>query len=379
MESAPFAYYHVRRGLSPQVSHPQPSAQVQIAFLGGSISVGVAADPVDVNSWRSLVGGFFTSTFPDVRFNLVNAGVGGTNSTYGAFRLRDHVLSQGLPDLMFVEFAVNDDDDNEASVRAMEGIVRHVLAVNPKASLCFVYFASAAHVQAYGQGRTPGPIASHEVVAAYYGIASIDICHYIADQVAAGRFRWDDLYVDSVHPNNRGHAVYASIVQNALRTMLVRSDPGSRRGWSNLPALTPSHYGAGQLVGPDRGVTDRGGWNLIESLTISPLTNCRGPLRVMQADTGGQTLTMSFYGTACGAVFLVGPDFGMIEYAIDDGNWVTYDPYDEYVKRFHRPKPVMFGHRLAPGKHTLLIRIARARHPESTGQAVRIVQWMLNE
>ena len=53
----------------------------------------------------------------------------------GAFRLKEDVLSHGVPDLFIVEAVVNDDQNGhftqEHSIRGMEGTVRHVLARNP--------------------------------------------------------------------------------------------------------------------------------------------------------------------------------------------------------------------------------------------------------
>ncbi|MBB3131029.1 lysophospholipase L1-like esterase [Paenibacillus rhizosphaerae] len=58
------------------------------------------------------------------RVTCINAGVGGTDSTFGAHRLQEHVLEHGPVDLLFVEFSVNDGTDRSESIRGMEGIVR---------------------------------------------------------------------------------------------------------------------------------------------------------------------------------------------------------------------------------------------------------------
>ncbi|MDI4646439.1 hypothetical protein [Cohnella hashimotonis] len=50
------------------------------------------------------------------RVSIFNAGVGGTDSSFGAARLREHVGSLGPIDLLFVEFAVNDGEDRAESL-----------------------------------------------------------------------------------------------------------------------------------------------------------------------------------------------------------------------------------------------------------------------
>ena len=75
------------------------SRPIKVAFLGGSVT----RRP---NCWRSQIMDLFRSTFPDVQWTEQNAAIGGTNSTFGAFRLDRHVLHRE-PDLLFVEFALN--------------------------------------------------------------------------------------------------------------------------------------------------------------------------------------------------------------------------------------------------------------------------------
>lgn len=45
--------------------------------------------------------------YPSVKFQEVNAGIGGTGSDLGAFRMDRHVIVHE-PDLVFIEFAQND-------------------------------------------------------------------------------------------------------------------------------------------------------------------------------------------------------------------------------------------------------------------------------
>ncbi|MEM7396427.1 MAG: SGNH/GDSL hydrolase family protein, partial [Verrucomicrobiota bacterium] len=102
-----------------------------VAFLGGSIT--------QMNGYRPMVMEYLRKKFPHTDFTFTDAGLSSTCSTSGAFRFRDHVLAKGNVDLLFVEFAVNDDQDarhNEREcIRGMEGVVRQLRLANPEADV----------------------------------------------------------------------------------------------------------------------------------------------------------------------------------------------------------------------------------------------------
>ena len=103
--------------------------------------------------------------FKDTEFREVNAAIGGTGSLLGAFRLEKHVLRHD-PDLLFVEFAVNDSGTPDDSVLAtMEGIVRQCWDREKKPDIVFVYTTA---------GNLDVPTNRHEAVAEAYGIPTVD-------------------------------------------------------------------------------------------------------------------------------------------------------------------------------------------------------------
>jgi hypothetical protein len=74
-------------------------AELKIGYLGGSITA--------QNGWRVQTLAHFKKANPHAAFTEINAAIGGTGSDLGVFRVQQDVLSKG-PDLLFVEFAVND-------------------------------------------------------------------------------------------------------------------------------------------------------------------------------------------------------------------------------------------------------------------------------
>jgi hypothetical protein len=75
-----------------------------VAFLGGSIT--------EMDGYRPLLCSMPEKRFPETDFTFTNAGISSTCSDTGAFRMQRDVLSKGPLDLLFVEFAVNDDQDS---------------------------------------------------------------------------------------------------------------------------------------------------------------------------------------------------------------------------------------------------------------------------
>ena len=97
----------------------------------------------EMNGYRPMLMDFLEKRFPQTEFSFINAGISSTCSTTGAFRLQRDVLSHGPVDLFFLEFAVNDDQDAahsyDACIRGMEGIIRQMRKVNPRADIVYYF------------------------------------------------------------------------------------------------------------------------------------------------------------------------------------------------------------------------------------------------
>ncbi len=85
-----------------------------VVFLGGSITQGARAS-ANSNTWAYKVGEYLKKHFSDKDVKVNNSGVGGTGSMLGIFRLQKDVVAF-QPDLVFVEYAVNDIGENPTTV-----------------------------------------------------------------------------------------------------------------------------------------------------------------------------------------------------------------------------------------------------------------------
>ena len=100
--------------------------EICVAAIGGSITAGGLQTKEPKNRYVARVAAWFTQTFPQAKVKFVNAGIGGTNSLYGAMRVRRDVLSK-QPDLVIVEYAVNDNHPVPMFWSTYEGVLRQIL------------------------------------------------------------------------------------------------------------------------------------------------------------------------------------------------------------------------------------------------------------
>lgn len=124
-----------RSGIGNALWRAKKRKHLTVAYFGGSITEGAGASSGDKTSWRARTTANLKALLPDVVVEEVNAAIGGTGSNLGAFRLERDVLSR-KPDLVFVEFAVNDGGaGEEQTLSAMEGIVRHLRKIDPRCDI----------------------------------------------------------------------------------------------------------------------------------------------------------------------------------------------------------------------------------------------------
>jgi tetratricopeptide (TPR) repeat protein len=357
----------------------------RVAFMGGSIT--------QADGWRQRVYNHLETRFPETRFEYVTAGISSTGSTTGAFRLGTDVLSKGKIDLLFVEFAVNDNQDaalsTTAAIRGMEGIVRQLRRHNPAADMIFTYFPNSSHLKDYESGILPDEIMSHERVAEFYQIPSIHLAREVAEAGRAGTYTFEDY--GGVHPKAYGQKVYAARVGALFeKAWPGGSDKSGESGESTGAVKTTAHpmpkervnalsYVAGRCL--DRSAITMGQW----TLGVPQWTEKPGNLRALFAnremlhcETPGAPLKASFTGTAIGAYVLAGPDAGVLEFSIDGGAFQSVDLYHRHSKGLHYPRTVMFDAELIDGRHEIVLRLAGRSGRNLTGPAARILQLVVN-
>ncbi len=286
---------------------------VRVGFIGGSITRGSGASQphlayVNRTSARlrteiAARGGELASS--------VNAGVGGTGSRYGAFRVGSQILEKNV-DVLVIEFAVNDARDPAAG-DYLEGIIRQVWRERPRTGLVvFCTTTAAMDREHYGEGRLPPGAAAHKKVADHYGIPAVMAGPAVREKLARGEFTTEAFFPDGVHPSNLGHAFYAELLADALISALDTAAPASPPPSLPPPLGSASYEWAG--MAPINPLGDTHGW------TFSPPSYFH-PFGRWISETPGASLRFSARGSQLG---LLGQKFESAEVRIDESPAVSW-------------------------------------------------------
>ncbi len=346
----------------------------RVAFLGGSITWG--------EGWRTSVCEMLRKRFPHTQFDFINAGIPSTDTAFAPFRLERDVFCKGPVDLLFVEFAVNDETNGRTateSIRGMEGIVRKARTINPAIDLVIMYFVDPQKMEVIRKGATPAVIVHHDRVARHYDVPAIDLAREVTERIDAGEFTWGDFR--DLHPSPFGHALYARSIARLFDMSWSTTLPTKQRTAPYpLPApLDPMNYGRASLVDIDRAQLIAGwrrdpAWQPTEGGTRDGFV--RVPMLV--TDRPGAELRLKFQGTAVGILVAAGFDVGILDYRIDDQPARRQDLFTQWSGQLHIPWAYILDADLKDGPHELVLKMTDQKNPQSRGHAARIVKFLVN-
>lgn len=230
-----------RKGLPNFSNKVLYSDSIRIAYLGGSITA--------QRGWRVSSFEYFKAKYPNKNFIQIDASMGGTGSLLGVLRLDEDILKL-KPDLVFVEFAVNDAKMSLNKVTcSMEGIVRKIWKNNPYCDIIFVYTTTDKIIEQFGLEQIPNTIKQMEEIANYYDIPSVYMPFDVINMLKEGsiimkkpksvvaqvsgeglnkclnhnKARNEKVYFsqDGVHPYlDTGHVYYMNVLRDALNNIL---------------------------------------------------------------------------------------------------------------------------------------------------------------
>lgn len=188
---------------------------VTIAYIGGSITQGAGGKPINTMCYAYRSYAAFCEMFSPCggdNVHYVKAGVGGTPSELGMVRYDRDVTKDGEiePDLVVIEFAVNDEGDETEGV-SFESLVMKILQAKqaPAVLLNFAVFMSDWNLQ----GRLQ-PIGER------YELPMVSVKDAVVPQ-----FETSDVitkrqfFYDIYHPTNDGHRIMADCIAYLFETV----------------------------------------------------------------------------------------------------------------------------------------------------------------
>ncbi|MDD4590580.1 MAG: alpha/beta fold hydrolase [Parabacteroides sp.] len=347
----------------------------RVAFLGGSIT--------EMNGWHNMVEQILKQRFPYTEFEFIEAGIGSTGSTPGAFRLQQDILSKGPVDLLFVEAAVNDHTNHftaEQQIRGMEGEVRHALTANPNTDIVMLHFIYDPFISMFAKRQMPDVILNHERVANNYLIPSINLAQETAERMQCDEFDWNTF--GGTHPKPFGHTLYTASIDKFFDEM-----------WSGIKpdaVITPHEiaepldkfsYTNGDFLNIDKAKLDKG-WKRVSSWhPDNKFEKRKGfvDIPMLEAKHAGDKLTLAFDGQAIGIFCVCGPSAGILEYSIDNAPFKQLDTYTEWSRYLYIPWVYMFETELKSGHHQLVLRMLANKNAKSSGTECQIRNFVVNK
>ena len=267
------------------VRRARAGERLTIGFLGGSITQGFSAS-APVNCYAGRIMTLLADTFPGAELSCVNAGVGATGSYYGAIRLREDLLDH-RPDLVFVDFSVNDPGEPRIMEgvrypdpqKTYEGVLRGIL---DSVRMPAVIVLNNAF---YETGDSTEEI--HNAAADHYDIPHVSVRDLILPRIRGGEFTVADLSPDGLHPNDTGHRLIAEELMKPVLECLERLQ-GEDAGSSGGPGSADGDAADPELPAPF--ITDA-----YEKLRRYDVRSCAPELYGFEADETPQASFADFF------------------------------------------------------------------------------------
>lgn len=352
---------------------------IRVAFLGGSITRAG-------NGYRDQLMSWFRNQYPANHFEEIMAAVSGTGSDFGACRVKQHVIDH-QPDLVFVEFAVNDNRMLMQFVReTMEGIVRQIWKANTATDICFIYTFSAENLPLLQKGVFPASVSAMEAVASHYNIPSIHMGLAVVDEIGKGKLlisgKKEDqsaiplFSVDGVHPlPETGHTIYTRVLTTNLLLMKEKAVAAKhvmppaleKQNWSKAGMIQLAEHGL-RARSSSKSLRDsvtlslskgafRGPWQLTDSVTKHREYYELLP-QVYATASADASLTVKFRGTRFGLADIMGPGTAAVEITIDKQAPKVISRFDAFCTYYRLNYFILSG--LPEGKHVATIRLSPA-------------------
>ncbi|MDP7286381.1 MAG: SGNH/GDSL hydrolase family protein [Phycisphaerae bacterium] len=348
-----------RGGMPNVLAKLAAGKDVAVAYLGGSITAQAG--------WRVMTLKWFKETYPKANVREINAAIGGTPCGLGVFRLGQDVLRH-KPDLVFVEFAVNDGGTRPEDIwRAMEGIVRQIWTLDPTIDICYVYtIYTRGMPDHYAKGLRPRSTSAMEMIAEHYRIPSIDMAMRVVQLERAGKLVYKSpkdvsgkivFARDDCHPLPTGHKVYTDVITKAIDSMKSLGKPGPH---AIKKLFIADHWQAAKIV-PLKKAMLTSGWKKLSKDKGLGKRFARNMPELWEATKPGEKIRFSFRGSKVLLYDLLGPDGGQAIITVDGKRREKLARRFDHYCTYHRIATLNVADNLDPDKvHKVEIEI----HPD---------------
>lgn len=200
---------YMKKFLANVLAKAKKGEDITIVGFGGSITQGMLASVVK-NRWLNLTVQWLKEKIPRSKITVVNLGIGATGSNIGVFRF-DSAISKYRPDLIFVEFSVNDRGADNAT-ETFEGLIRKILKY-PGNPAVFVVVTCDSLLRNCEEAHLP--------VIQYYHLPMVSMKKELTinPNLDIPKIFFD---ADGIHPNDNGHKLIADLIIKYMEKTLQK-------------------------------------------------------------------------------------------------------------------------------------------------------------
>ncbi|ACL75120.1 SGNH/GDSL hydrolase family protein [Ruminiclostridium cellulolyticum] len=277
------------------------SHKITIAYLGGSITEGYNGG--SDKCFAKLACDYFEQAFGKGNpVNYINAGMAGTCSIIGLIRIERDLLMH-KPDIVFVEFAVNQSKD-KINMAAFESLLLRLLNSEFQPAVVLIFTISEAGFSCQNEMSQIG---------IHYELPMISVKDTIVPEFHEGRMKWQDYSNDYIHPHENGHKLITELIKYYLDTV-SKEDWGSNYCISESTVVGNEFLNLKMLDNTNTAVKTFGGF--VPDKTINQFPNGW----THKAGTKREKFSFDLY---CRNLFLVfkeskGPNTGSVDIFIDN-------------------------------------------------------------
>lgn len=313
--------------LQKTINRARAGEDITIAYIGGSITEGLDVKPVE--RYVTISQHEFMENYCNGgKVTCVNAGLSGTPSNLGCIRLQRDVLDH-TPDIVFVEFAVNDSQDIMQK-QYFESMLRTILLQPQEPAVVLIFNRTE---DGYTCQNVMGLTGRH------YDLPMISVTNAISEELDAGRMTWRDFSNDTVHPNANGHKLTADFIAHLFQ-MADQAEPATYAVPENTHIKAP--FVNAVMVEPDQ--EDFGAVTITDLGSFEQFRGNRTGFPLQWRAKGTEPMTFTVTGNAVflichrnktlnmgSADIYVNGEKTMTVYTQDPGGWG--DPYTYLIAK----------------------------------------------
>jgi lysophospholipase L1-like esterase len=347
--------------LKKVIDKAKKGEDITIGSIGGSITMGASATTPE-RRFANIAAKWFCDRFPDITVRLYNSGIGATDSMFGAFRAKSHLLRY-KPDLVIVEYSIND-SGNPVGNETMEGLLRQILTMKHEPAVVML-----AMMNAWGKNVQD----KHAEVSEYYGVPFVSFRDVFEDMLEQQQNNKDQVLADDVHPNDAGHEIAARLLSLKFE-QAAKAAKLKKPSFKHKPLYTNKFEHSVFLEGGELKPSLAKGWDLEEHVRSGGGWEMNGRRLIEKAwttQTPGSSLEFEYEGTYLAiSYWCANADMGKADVFVDGSEYMQLDGWGPQTWGGYSPTKT--GKDLDFGKHKVRIVIS-GKNENSGGYAFDLI------